>query len=72
MFQKNQRHFQILLTSNVEEQPAKQRKRLDTSGAGVFYREVFCRLNEAPFTVVYVGCPSRPNVSVNVLVSLEY
>jgi len=29
-------------------------------------------LNEAPFEVLYVDFPSRPNVPVNVLVGLEY
>jgi hypothetical protein len=72
MFKKNKRHFQIPLTSNVEELPEKHRKRLDTSWSGVFYREFFTRLNETPFGVLYADCPSRPNVPVNVLVGLEY
>ena len=71
MFKKNRRHFQIPLTSNVEELPEKLRKHLDTSWSGVFYREVFCRLDEAPFAVLYADCPSRPNIPVNVLVGLE-
>ncbi len=71
MFKKNQRHFQLPLTSNVDELPKKLRKRLDTSWSGVFYREVFSRLNEAPFAVLYADCPSRPNVPINVLVGLE-
>jgi len=72
MFRKNQRHFQIPLTSNVDELPEKLRKRLETSWSGVFYREFFSRLNEAPFGVLYADCPSRPNIPVNVLVGLEY
>jgi hypothetical protein len=72
MFRKNHRHFQIPLTSHVDELPAKLRKRLDTSWSGVFYREFFSRLNEAPFVILYADCPSRPNNPVNVLVGLEY
>jgi hypothetical protein len=72
MFKKNRRHLQIPLTSHVDELPEKLRKRLENSWAGVFYREFFCRLNEAPFEVLYANCPSRPNVAVNVLVGLEY
>jgi hypothetical protein len=72
MFKKNQRHKQLPLTSNVDELPPKLRKRLDTSWSGTFYREYFCRLDETPFAVLYADCPSRPNVPVNVLVSLEY
>jgi len=72
MFKKNHRHLQLPLTSHVDELPEKLRKRLENSWAGVFYREFFCRLNEAPFEVLYVDFPSRPNVPVNVLVGLEF
>jgi len=72
MFKKNKRHYQIPMTSNVDELPEKLRKRLDTSWSGAFYREFFCRLDETPFAVLYADCPSRPNIPVNVLVGLEY
>ncbi len=72
MFKKHYRHLQIPLTSHVDELPEKLRKRLESSWAGVFYREFFCRLDEKPFEVLYADFPSRPNVAVNVLVGLEY
>ena len=72
MFKKNKSHYQLPLTSNVDELPAKLRKRLDSSWSGVFYREFFSRLDETPFAVLYADCPSRPNIPVNVLVGLEY
>ena len=72
MFKKNKRHYQIPLTSNVDELPEKLRKRLDTSWSGAFYREFFSRLDETPFATLYADIPSRPNVPVNVLVGLEY
>jgi len=72
MFRKNKRHFQLPLTSNVDELPPKLRKRLDSSWSGVFYREFFSRLDETPFAILYADCPSRPNIPVNVLVGLEY
>lgn len=50
MFKKNQRHMQI-------------RKRLENSWAGVFYREFFTRLNEAPFGVLYADCAPRGPIS---------
>jgi len=71
MFKKNEHHLQPPLISSVHQLPERQRDRLDQSWAGVFYREVFCRLQEAPFAVLYADCPSRPNVPVNVLVGLE-
>src|SRR4030065_2362770 len=72
MSKKTRRHLQIPLTSHVDELPDKLCKRLENSWAGVFYREFFSRLDEAPFAVLYADCPSRPNVAINVLVGLEY
>jgi hypothetical protein len=72
MFKENQRHFQLPLTSQVDELPPKLRKHLDTSWSGAFYRDFFCRLDETPFAVLYADCPSRPNIPVNILVGLEY
>lgn len=72
MFKKNHRHLQIPLTSHVDDLPEKLRKRLENSWAGVFYREFFCRIDETPFGVLYADFPSRPNLSTNVLVGLEF
>jgi hypothetical protein len=71
VYKANKRHLQPPLLSNVNALPEKQRDRLADSWAGTFYREFFCRLNEAPFAVLYANCPSRPNIPVNVLVGLE-
>ena len=72
MFRKNKKHLQPSLISNVNQLPEGQRERLEQSWAGVFYREVFSRLDEMPFAVLYSDVPSRPNVAINVLVGLEY
>lgn len=72
MFRKNQGHLQPAIISNVQQLPERQRQRLEQSWAGTFYREVFSRLNEGPFAVMYADIPSRPNVPVNLLVGLEY
>jgi hypothetical protein len=71
MFRKNQKHQQIPMFSSVSALPDAQRKLLDGSWAGVFYREFFRRIDEEPFNVLYSDEPSRPNIPVNVLVSLE-
>ena len=71
MYKANKRHLQPPLISNVNELPEKQRHRLEDSWAGTFYREFFCRLNEASFAVLYADCPSRPNIPVNLLVGLD-
>nr|BAL52542.1 hypothetical conserved protein [uncultured Chloroflexota bacterium]BAL58300.1 hypothetical conserved protein [uncultured Chloroflexota bacterium] len=72
MFRKNTRHYQLPLTSHVDELPEPLRERLENSWAESFYREFFSRLDETPFAVLYSDLPSRPNVPVNVLVGLEF
>ena len=71
MFRSNKRHLQPALISNINDLPAKQRQRLEASWAGTFQREFFSRLREEAFAVLYADVPSRPNVPVNVLVSLD-
>lgn len=71
MFRKNTKHQQPALISAASELPEKQRKRLENSWAGTFYREFFCRIDEDIFSVLYSDQPSRPNIPVNVLVGLE-
>lgn len=71
MFRKNTKHQQPALISAASELPEKQRKRLEASWAGTFYKEFFCRIDEGVFAVLYSTIDSRPNVAVNVLVGLE-
>lgn len=71
MFRKNDRHSQQTFFSNMNELPEKLQKRLYTSWANTFYEEVFSRIDEEPYAVLYAEVPSRPNVPVNVLVGLE-
>jgi hypothetical protein len=71
MFRKNTKHQQPALISAASELPEKQRKRLENSWAGTFYKEFFCRIDEDVFAVLYSKKASRPNVPVNVLVGLE-
>ncbi|MCB9138437.1 MAG: transposase [Caldilineaceae bacterium] len=71
MFRENTAHQQRRLISTLDDLPAGVREMLEASWAGVFYREVFSRLDERPFEVLYSSQASRPNVPVNVLVGLE-
>ena len=71
MFQKNEKHRQIPMFSTLDELPSRMQERLNLSWAGTFRREVFERLNEDAFAVLYSTEASRPNVPVNVLVGLE-
>jgi hypothetical protein len=57
--------------SSVDSLPAKVLKRLESSWAGTFYHQVFVRIDESIFAVLYSDEPSRPNIPINVLVGLE-
>lgn len=71
MFRSNKRYLQPALISSINELPEKRRQRLEESWAGTFRCEFFSRLKEEAFAVLYSEVPSRPNVPVNVLVSLD-
>lgn len=71
MYKKNKRAQQPLLLSDVSNLPQRTQKYLQGSWAEVFRREVFLRIPEDRFAVLYDAVPSRPNVPVNLLVGLE-
>jgi len=71
MFRTNEEHRQAQMFTTLGTLPAKERAVLEESWAATFYREVFCRLDEQPFAVLYAQEPSRPNIPVNLLVALE-
>lgn len=71
MFILNESHRQQGLFGSNQFLPKKVRSRLAASWANTFYREVFCLIDEAPFSVLYSELKSRPNAPVNVLIGLE-
>lgn len=71
MFKRNNQHLQAQMFSAIDSLPAKVRERLEQSWAGTFYREFFSRIDEEEFSVLYSDVASRPNVPVNILISLE-
>ena len=71
MFRTNRSHLQGSLFNTISELSEGARKVLENSWAGTFYKEVFCRIDEEALAVLYSENASRPNVPVNVLVSLE-
>jgi hypothetical protein len=71
MFVANDRHLQISMFGSIDSLPEKIRKRLEASWAGTFYDQVFVRVDESRFAVLYSDEPSRPNTPVNVLMGLE-
>lgn len=71
MYRKNARTQQPLLISDINKLPERTLKYLRSSWADTFRREVFQRIPEERFKVLYDEGPSRPNVPVNILVGLE-
>lgn len=72
MYRKNRRHLQKPLFSDLNALPEKLRIQLEESWAGTFYRDVFVRIDEGPFAVLYSDEPSRPNIPINILTSLDW
>lgn len=71
MFVPNNRHLQNSMFGSINSLPEKILTRLEASWAGTFYHQVFVRIDEDRFAVLYSDEPSRPNIPVNVLVGLE-
>jgi hypothetical protein len=71
MFKANDGHLQMPMFSSIDSLPEKIRQRLEDSWAVTFYDQVFVRIDESRFAVLYADEPSRPNKAVNVLVGLE-
>lgn len=71
MYKKNRRVQQPLLLNDVNDLPPRSLKYLKASWAESFRREVFLRIPEDIFQVLYDPSPSRPNVPVNILIGLE-
>ena len=71
MFRENNQHRQFDFFDPFQQMGEKMRQRLEESWAGSFYRQVLCRIDEAPFAVLYSDQPSRPNAAVNILVGAE-
>lgn len=71
MYKKNKRSQQPLLVSDVHNLPERSLKYLKNSWAETFRREVYLRIPEDRFAVLYDPDPSRPNVPVNILVGLD-
>jgi len=72
MYRENTHHLQKPLFSDLNILPEKLRIQLEGSWAGTFYRDVFVRIDENPFAVLYSDEPSRPNTPINILIGLDW
>ena len=71
MFTPNEKHRQKPLFSTVSTLREELRQWLEASWASTFYEELFSRIDENIFAVLYSNKASRPNTPVNILLGLE-
>jgi len=71
MFRANNNHHQQTLLDTTQWMNPKIRENLEKSWAPIFYKYVFCKIDEEPFAVLY-GTTGKPNFPINILLSLEY
>ena len=71
MFRANTEHNQQTLLDSTQWMDFRVRDKLEKSWAPIFYENVFSRIDEMPFSVLY-GTTGNPNFPVNILLSLEY
>lgn len=71
MFRKNEPSRKPGPSSIQQQLPKELRERLENSWAQTFRDEVFFRIDEERFAVLYSDQPSRPNTPVNVLVGMD-
>lgn len=70
MFKRNPAEKQMSLTDPYLSYPKYVRKALRKSWADGFYRNIFSKINEDRFAVLYSEKYSRPNAPVNVIIGL--
>ena len=69
MFRQNKKHLQTNLFALQNSLPETLQKEILKSEEYAFYELIFCNIREEDFSVLYSDTPSRPNSSVNCLVS---
>jgi len=69
MFRENKKHTQGNLFGFHSTLPKKQQELLEKSEEYKFYELIFCKIQEKDYEVLYSATDSRPNSSVNSLVS---
>lgn len=71
MFRENNNHKQVNMFDSTIGMDKRIVEKLKNSWAPVFFDEVFCKIDEKPFAVLY-SFYGRPNFPINILLSLEY
>ena len=71
MFRENKEHLNKSMFCTIDSMDPRYAKEIEESWAGLFYKLVFCSIDEKLFEPLYskdMGCPNTP---VNILVGLE-
>jgi len=71
VFRKNKKHQQSSLFDSQYLLPPKLLQRMENSWAHTFYHQVFLRIPEGSFAILFSEEDSRPNAPVNVLVGAD-
>ena len=71
VYRENKKHQQSSLFDSQFLLPPKFCKQKKASWAHTFFHEVFVRISEEPFAILYSEEDSRPNTTVNVLIGAE-
>jgi len=71
LFRLNIAHLQANLFNTATNMDPRIRKKLEGSWAPLFYKHVFCQIDETPFAQLYAEQTGRPNFPVNILLGLE-
>lgn len=69
MFKEKNIHSQMSYSNPYAGLTPQKREKLQQSWAGIFYKEVYCQIDESIFEVLYSTKGSRPNIPVRTLVS---
>ena len=71
LFRENNNHLQQSLFESVNFIDSRIKAKIEKSWAPIFYKYVFCNIDEKLFSVLYSDT-GRANFPVNILLSLEY
>lgn len=71
MFRPNDKHDQETFFDSRQWMNSRVATKLEKSWAPIFYENVFKKIDEEPFAVLY-GKTGKPNFPVNIMLSLEY
>ena len=71
MFRENKEHLYKSMFCTIDSMDPRYAKEIEDGWAGLFYKHVFCQIDETIFEPLYSKDTGRPNTPVNILASLE-